>query len=128
MKERVTGLGGIFFKSAKRKELMDWYAKHLGIRMEEWGSVFQWDTEERPARDKYSAFSIFESSSSYMEPSKADFMINFQVANLDELLEVLTKEDVHVFPERENSEFGKFGWILDPEGRKIELWEPSQNQ
>ncbi|WP_304233795.1 VOC family protein [Jiulongibacter sediminis] len=124
MKNRVTGIDGIFFKSKDRKGLMEWYQKHLGIAMEEWGAVFQWDTPENPAGNKYTAFSIFDDKGDYMKPSKADFMINFQVENLDELLTTLEKEGVEVMSERENSDFGNFGWIIDPEGRKIELWEP----
>lgn len=124
MKNRVTGIGGIFFQSKDRKGLMEWYKKHLGIAMEEWGAVFLWDTPEKPAGNKYTAFSIFDKDSDYMKPSKADFMINFQVEDLDTLLKTLEEEGVQVMPEREASDFGKFGWILDPEGRKIELWEP----
>jgi predicted enzyme related to lactoylglutathione lyase len=127
VKNRVIGIGGVFFKSANRKDLMEWYRKHLGIAMEDWGAIFQWDTPENPAGNKYTAFSIFDDKGEYMKPSKVDFMINFQVENLDELLITLTKEGVQVMPEREESEFGKFGWILDPEGRKIELWEPPTN-
>jgi predicted enzyme related to lactoylglutathione lyase len=122
--KRVIGLGGIFFKSENRKELLKWYESHLGIKSEEWGAVFPWRRAENPDTETYSAWSPFANDTSYFSPSSHDYMINYQVENLQELLEMLRKEGVDVLPETEESEFGKFGWIIDPEGRKIELWEP----
>ena len=127
MKKRVTGIGGIFFKAKDRKALMEWYQKHLGIEMEEWGASFPWKTEDGQDEERYTAWSIFDSKSPYMEPSEKEFMINYQVENLHELRGILKEEGVNVFPETEESEFGKFGWILDPEGQKIELWEPPKS-
>lgn len=122
-KKKVIGIGGIFFKSQKREELNDWYRVHLGIESESWGAVFPWkrvDTNE----ETYTAWSTFKHDTKYLAPSSKDFMINYQVLDLAELLIDLEKEGVSILPEREESEFGKFAWLMDPEGNKIELWEP----
>lgn len=121
---RVIGIGGIFFKCKDREAARDWYAKHLGIKSEEWGAVFPWRRKDNPDDETYTAWSPFKSDSKYFEPSEQDFMINYQVENLMELLDQLRAEGVTVMEETDVSEFGKFGWIMDPEGRKIELWEP----
>lgn len=122
--KRVIGLGGIFFKSEDHQKTKDWYEKHLGIPMESWGAVFPWMRKDKPEEETYTAWSVFKKDTKYLDPSKHDFMINYQVENLHELLELLKKEGVQVMEKAEESEFGKFGWIMDPDGRKIELWEP----
>ena len=122
--KRVIGLGGIFFKSEDHQTTKDWYEKHLGIPMQPWGAVFPWRRKDKPEDETYTAWSVFKKDTKYLDPSKHDFMINYQVENLHELLEVLKKEGVQVMGKIEESEFGKFGWIMDPDGRKIELWEP----
>jgi predicted enzyme related to lactoylglutathione lyase len=124
--ERVKALGGIFFKSENPHLLREWYKKHLGIDSETWGAVFKWQMPEN--REYYNVWSPFSSDTKYFSPSTKPFMINFIVEDCFALLDVLKKEGVTLTREREESEFGRFGWILDPEGNKIELWEPPLKQ
>jgi predicted enzyme related to lactoylglutathione lyase len=119
--KRVIGIGGVFFRAQNPKELAAWYERHLGIDFG--GGVyanFQFQEKEKGS----TAFSLFEADTKYFAPSIKEFMINFRVENLDELLNTLRAEGVQVFDETEDGEYGKFGWILDPEGNKIELWQP----
>ncbi|MFN8355409.1 MAG: VOC family protein [Spirosomataceae bacterium] len=122
--KRVVGLGGIFFKSKDPQALRAWYSKHLGINAEEWGSQFFWKDVEAEQLQGYNVWSPFKETTSYLSPSEKPYMINFIVADLYALLAALREEGVHVFDKVDDSEYGKFGWILDPEGTKIELWEP----
>ncbi len=123
--ERVIGLGGIFFKSSDKKSLAEWYKKHLGLSVDDWGGViFPWATLAQKNEKAYTVWSPFSNDSSYFAPSDKPFMLNFVVKDLTALLEALRKEGVQVMDKTDESEFGKFGWILDPEGNKIELWEP----
>jgi len=119
--KRATGIGGIFFKATNPKELAAWYEKHLGI---EFGGKVYADFQFQEREKGWTAFSLFEADTKYFEPSAKQYMINLRVENLDELLKVLREEGVHVFDETEDGDYGKFGWILDPEGNKIELWQP----
>ncbi len=121
-KKRVTGIGGIFFKSKKPKELVAWYGKHLGLKTDDYGSTFWWKNKE--GEDCSTQWSPFTEDTSYFEPSEKQFMQNFRVANLEQLLQQLKSEGVNQVGEVESYEYGKFGWIVDPEGNKIELWEP----
>ena len=123
MKNRVTGIGGIFFKSKDPKAIKSWYNKYLGLNTDEWGCTFWWKDKE--GNDCSTQWSPMGEDSSYFEPSKKQFMMNFRVENLEELLAVLKEEGVEVLDEIQSVEEGKFGWILDPEGNKIELWEPN---
>lgn len=125
--KRVIGLGGIFFKSEDREAMLKWYHERLGIPVEAWGAAFPWRRAEDPAAATYTAWSPFAGNTQYFEPSQHDFMINYQVEDLAGLLESLKQEGVQVLGQAEESEFGKFGWIMDPEGRKIELWEPPKS-
>lgn len=104
--------------------MRDWYAKHLGINSEAWGATFPWRRAENPEEETYTAWSPFKEDTTYLNPSQHDFMVNYQVDDLHALFEQLKNEGVTIVGEIDESEFGKFGWILDPEGRKIELWEP----
>lgn len=123
--KRVIALGGIFFKSKDRETVNNWYRQHLGIPVENWGgAVFPWRRHDQPDAESYTVWSPFKDDTDYFDPSGQDYMINYQVENLFELLDVLRQEGVKVLDKTEESEFGKFGWIIDPEGRKIELWEP----
>jgi predicted enzyme related to lactoylglutathione lyase len=127
--KRVTGIGGIFIKSADPKRLRDWYQKHLGIDVEEWGgTAFRWANPDNPAGTGSTVWSVFEASSNYFEPSNAPFMVNYRVDKLHDLLAVLRKEGCQVVDKADESEFGKFGWVIDPDGNKIELWEPPAGQ
>jgi catechol 2,3-dioxygenase-like lactoylglutathione lyase family enzyme len=127
--KRVTGIGGIFIKSADPARLRDWYQKHLGIPIEAWGgAAFQWAGPHNPDGHGTTVWSLFESGSNYFEPSAAPFMVNYRVDALRPLLEVLRAEGCTVVDKVEESEFGKFGWVIDPDGNKIELWEPPAGQ
>lgn len=117
---RVVGVGGIFFKSANPEALRAWYRDHLGIDIQDWGgAVFPWG---RP--DGMTVLNIFPESTGYFAPSQAPFMVNFIVEDLERLLGELRAEGCQVDPKLEASEYGKFGWVMDPEGRRIELWQP----
>ncbi len=122
MKKRVTGLGGFFFKCKDPNKTKDWYKTHLGIPTDQYGWTFWWKDKE--GNDCSTQWSPMNEDTSYFNPSKKQFMMNFRVENLIELLDVLKKEGVTVVGEIEEYEYGKFGWILDPEGNKLELWEP----
>jgi predicted enzyme related to lactoylglutathione lyase len=127
--KRVTGIGGIFIKSADTKRLREWYRKHLGIEIAEWGGTsFPWSGPHNPAGQGSTAWSLFEASSNYFDPSAAPFMVNYRVEDVHALVAELRKEGCQVIGNVEESEFGKFGWVLDPDGNKIELWEPPPGQ
>jgi predicted enzyme related to lactoylglutathione lyase len=124
-KKRVTGIGGIFFKAKDPQNMYAWYEKHLGIQSQPgMGAMFQWRRADDPEQEAMTIWSIFPQESKYFNPSSAPFMINYQVDNLDALLEALKAEGVTIDPKREDHEYGKFAWITDPEGNRIELWEP----
>ncbi len=118
--KRVTGIGGAFFKAKDPKSLAAWYEKHLGIPFN--GQVYASFTSE--GSGETAVFSMFPEDTDYYEPSKKDFMFNLRVDDLHALLKVLKEEGVEVMEKTEEYEYGKFGWIVDPEGNKIELWEP----
>lgn len=121
---RVTGIGGVFFKARDPKALSAWYAHHLGVPYKAGeGALFRW--EQDPKIDGgITVWSAFAADTTYFDPSPAPFMINFRVADLDALLAQLKAEGVQIDPKREDYDFGRFAWIYDPEGNKIELWQP----
>lgn len=122
MKKRVTGLGGFFFKTKDPDKIKDWYARQLGLATDAYGCTFWWKDKE--GKDCATQWSPMKDDTSYFKPSTSSFMINFRVENLEELLGVLSQEGITVVGEMETYDYGKFGWILDPDGNKIELWEP----
>jgi predicted enzyme related to lactoylglutathione lyase len=124
--KRVTGIGGIFFKSEDPEKLRAWYGEHLGFNITQWGSTFQWiDANKRDATHlARTEWSPFTKDTSYFAPSEKSFMFNYRVENLTELLKVLQEEGVTIVGEPQEFPYGKFAWIMDPEGNKIELWEP----
>lgn len=124
--KRVIGIGGIFFKAEDPKKLGDWYKKYLGLPIDTGygGYTFDWgDKEKRPDKG-YTIWSPFKKNTEYMNPSKKDFMFNFIVEDLEALLAKLESEGIREVGEMQDTEYGKFAWILDPEENKIELWEP----
>lgn len=122
MKNRVTGIGGLFFKTKDPKKTKEWYQTHLGFNTDDWGCTFWWkDNDGSKASTQWSPF---KDDTSYFEPSQKDYMFNYRVENLKELLVELEKEGVTIVGEMQEFEYGKFGWILDNDGNKIELWEP----
>ena len=125
--KRVIGMGGVFFKSKDPAALRAWYKKHLGIDSETWGAVFKWNAPEIKEQNKeiYNVWSPFQEDTTYLAPSGKPFMINYIVADLDQLVEALKTEGIALVGEPVTEEFGKFAWIMDPENNKIELWEPA---
>lgn len=128
MKKRVTGIGGVFLKAKDPKSTRDWYRKHLGIESGKYGGTFEWRHAEDPNKKGYTAWSMFDEDTKYTDPSQKDAMVNYRVENLEELLKVLKEEGVEIVGEMETFEYGKFGWIMDPNGYKIELWEPNDQE
>lgn len=124
--KRVTGIGGIFFKARDPKALAAWYRDHLGLNVEDWGgAVFRWAEDSATGT---TVWSPFQHDTEYFAPSTAAFMVNFRVDDLHALLAALRTEGCEVMDKVEESEYGKFGWVLDPEGNKLELWEPPAGQ
>ncbi len=126
--KRVTGLGGIFFKAKDPTALYEWYRKHLGIESAADGSGAMWRDTDHPETQVFNVFAIFPADTTYFAPSQSGFMINFRVENLDELLKALREEGVEVDPKVDEYDYGKFGWIMDPEGNRVELWEPPKTR
>jgi predicted enzyme related to lactoylglutathione lyase len=123
--KRVTGIGGVFFKARDPKALADWYRVHLGMDVQDWGGVsFSWVTEDNPSGTGSTVWSPFKDDTGYFAPSSAPFMVNYRVADLHGLLAALRAEGCAVEDKIEESELGKFGWVVDPEGNKVELWQP----
>lgn len=121
---RVTGIGGIFFFSDNPNEAKKWYSENLGLETNEWGSSFESRNANRPGEVNYLQWSPFKKGSKYFAPSKKDFMINYRVQNIEGLVRKLKANGVKVVDDIETFEYGKFVHIMDPEGNKIELWEP----
>lgn len=121
--KRVTGIGGVFFKSQDPEKLYNWYEQHLGIKREHGAVAFEWKELGSDVTGQ-TVWSLFPRATKYFDPSHASFMINYRVDDLDTLLTVLKQEGVEVDDRREDGEYGRFAWIMDPEGNRIELWEP----
>jgi len=122
---KVTGLGGIFFFMDNPKETKEWYAKNLGLEINEWGSAsFESRNLEKPEEIESTQWCPFNKGDEYFSPSKKEFMVNYRVQNIDGLVEKLKSNGVTVLDDIETYEYGKFVHIMDTEGNKIELWEP----
>lgn len=125
--QRVTGIGGIFIKARDPERMKDWYRRHLGIDIQAWGgTAFRWHTPERPEPEGMTVWSIFPPDTRYFDPSPAPFMVNYRVDDLHAVLAALRAEGCTVDAKVEESEFGKFGWVMDPEDNRIELWQPPE--
>ena len=122
---RVTGIGGIFFKAKDAPSLRAWYQRHLGIDVKSWGgAAFDWtDVDGQPVAGT-TAWLINPQESDHFAPSSAPFMVNYRVEDLHNLVKALKEEGCNVLEKIDESEYGKFAWVIDPEGNKIELWEP----
>ncbi|MGM9476939.1 VOC family protein [Pedobacter sp. GSP4] len=125
--KKVTGLGGIFFKCEDAGKMNDWYAKNLGIETSPYGTTFQWRELEDPEKKGSTTWSTFPKDTKYFNPSNKDFMINYRVENLEELVVQLKNDGVQIVDELAVYDYGKFIHIIDPEGNAIELWEPIEN-
>ncbi len=123
-KPRVTGIGGIFFRSKNPKELTNWYGENLGLVTDDFGSPFEFRNAHNPEEPNYLRWAPFDEGADYFDPSEKQFMINYRVHNLDALLEKLKANGVTIVDSVQTYPYGKFVHILDPEGTKIELWEP----
>ena len=122
---RVVGIGGIFIKAKDAAALRAWYRTHLGLELEDWGGMaFRWNRPDSPGELGMTVWSIFEESSKYFAPSTAPFMVNYIVQDLAAVLAALRAEGCQVDDKTEDSPYGKFGWVMDPEGNRIELWQP----
>jgi catechol 2,3-dioxygenase-like lactoylglutathione lyase family enzyme len=121
---RILGIGGVFFKSANRDQTREWYAKHLGLADKGEGVMLPWRERDDPQKEHATVWSIFPSTTKYFDPSPAPFMINYIVDDMDALLDRLKQEGVKIDPKRMDESYGRFAWIYDSDGNKIELWQP----
>jgi predicted enzyme related to lactoylglutathione lyase len=132
---RVTGIGGIFFKARDPDAMARWYEERLGIAVEpaatssedgehERSGMFHWREHDDPEAEGMTIWAVFPERTSYFFPGQAPFMVNYRVRDLDQVLEELKREGVWIDERREDTEYGRFAWIQDPEGNRIELWQP----
>jgi predicted enzyme related to lactoylglutathione lyase len=127
--KRVTGIGGVFFKAKDAPALQAWYRRHLGIDVQEWGgAAFSWAGADGKSVGGTTAWSIGPEEGDQFAPSNASFMINYRVEDLHALVAALKAEGCNVLDKIDESEYGKFAWVIDPEGNKVELWEPPAGQ
>ena len=123
---RVTGIGGIFFKSKDPDKLYKWYEDHLGIQRQPYvGHIFEWKEADSGAEGQ-TVWALFPPGSKKFDPSPAGFMLNYRVADMEALISALQHEGVAI-QGREDGDYGKFAWIMDPEGNRVELWEPPKS-
>jgi predicted enzyme related to lactoylglutathione lyase len=121
---RILGIGGIFFKSADHKALKSWYRQNLGIRDDGYGGIFKWRGHSTPEAEHFTTWSVFPAATTYFDPSQATFMVNYIVDDLDAFLAKCSAKAVKIDPKREDYDYGRFAWIYDLDGNKIELWQP----
>jgi catechol 2,3-dioxygenase-like lactoylglutathione lyase family enzyme len=122
---RILGIGGVFFKSANRDQMREWYSKHLGLADKGGGAMLPWRERADPQKEHVTVWTIFPASTDYFGPGQAPFMINYIVDDLDALLDRLKQEGVKIDAKRMNESYGRFAWIYDLDGNKIELWQPA---
>jgi len=122
--KKVTGIGGIFFKTENPEKTKEWYQKHLGLNTTQWGATFFWHPTNDTSHLARTEWSPFKKDTDYFNPSDKPFMINYRVENLTALLEQLKQEGIQIVGEMQEFDYGKFAWIMDPDGNKLELWEP----
>lgn len=122
--KRVTGIGGVFFTATDPEKQRAWYKRHLGIDAGQYGLSFRWRHYQDPDQEGATAWTIFDQDTKYLNPSNRDHMINYRVDDLPALLKVLAAEGVQQVGEMQEETYGRFAWILDGEGNKVELWEP----
>jgi predicted enzyme related to lactoylglutathione lyase len=127
--KRVTGIGGVFFHADDPAALQAWYKRHLGIDVQAWGGAeFAWTDDPGGAATGSTVWSIGAAGSDHFAPSRSSFMINYRVENLASLLQALRDEGCNVLENTDDSDHGKFGWVMDPEGNKVELWQPPEGK
>lgn len=126
---RIIGIGGVFFQSPAPESLRAWYGDKLGFPPGPGGAVlFPWRSAEAPNQEHVTVWSVFPSASDYFQPSDSTFMVNYIVDDLDAFLQRMEEAEVRVDPKRETYDYGRFAWIYDPDGNKIELWEPASGE
>ena len=127
--KRVTGIGGIFFKAKDAPALQAWYKQHLGLDVQVWGgAAFDWaDADGKPVAGT-TTWCIHPQDSNHFAPGSASFMVNYRVEDLHALVKALKDEGCHVLDQTDESEYGKFAWVMDPEGNNVELWQPPPGQ
>jgi catechol 2,3-dioxygenase-like lactoylglutathione lyase family enzyme len=121
---RILGIGGIFFKSDNRDQMREWYSKHLGLADKGQGAALPWREHDDPTKEHVTVWTVFPTSTHYFDPGHASFMLNYIVDDLDALLDRLKQEGVTIDAKRMNESYGRFAWIYDSDGNKIELWQP----
>lgn len=121
---KVTGIGGVFFKTNNPSKSKNWYQENLGIKVNDWGASFEFRNANDPAEINYLSWSLFSGDTTYFDPSDKPFMINYRVQNLDGLLERFKLNGIELIGEVQEFEYGRFAHLMDPDGIKIELWEP----
>jgi predicted enzyme related to lactoylglutathione lyase len=127
--KRVTGIGGIFFKAKDAAALQAWYKRHLGIEVQEWGgAAFTWADSNGQPMGGTTIWSIGAAGGDHFAPSSASFMVNYRVEDVHALVKALKEEGCSVLDKVDESEYGKFAWVIDPEGNKVELWQPPPGQ
>ena len=127
--KRVTGIGGVFFKAKDPKALQAWYKQHLGIDVQAWGgTAFTWSDDDGKPVGGMTVWCIAPENGEQFVPSTAPFMINYRVDDLHAVIAALREEGCNVLEKVDDSEYGKFGWVIDPEGNKVELWQPPAGQ
>jgi catechol 2,3-dioxygenase-like lactoylglutathione lyase family enzyme len=126
---RVSGIGGIFFKARDPEGLTQWYRRHLGVPADDHGMwLFRWRTADKPERSGTTVWSAFPDDTDYFGRETARYMINYRVDDIDAVLALLRDEGVWIDEKREDSEYGRFAWIADPEGNRVELWQPPEDR
>ncbi|HWX20474.1 MAG TPA: VOC family protein [Candidatus Binatia bacterium] len=122
-KGRVTGIGGVFLKARDPKRMAAWYRKHLGIQSQEGHADFLWREKDRPGKVSRTVWALFPADTDYFKPSRSPFMLNYRVTNLGHLVEELRRKGVKIEKVAQD-DYGRFAWLSDPEGNRVELWEP----
>lgn len=124
--EQVTGIGGVFFKARDPERLAAWYQEHLGIQAKDGSADFVWREKDQPDQIGRTVWAIFPSDTIHFGESSSPLMINYRVSNLDRMIEQLRQDGVKI-EKVEDYDYGRFAWLMDPEGNRIELWEPKGN-
>jgi len=122
---QVTGIGGVFFKAQDPKGLAAWYSEHLGIKSSHGYADFTWREKDHPDQIGHTAWAIFPTNATHFGQSSTSLMIDYRVGNLDLMLDQLRRDGVKI-EKVEDSDFGRFAWIMDPEGNRVELWQPKE--
>ena len=125
---KVTGIGGIFFKTKDVHKTKNWYQEHLGLQTDQWGTNFEWRTAGDPSQKGFTQWSPSSSESNFFGNDDQQFMINYRVDDLEALIENLRSQGIKILDEIESVEYGKFVHILDPDGHKVQLWEPNDEE